>query len=146
MSSKLRYFLDPAIKAQGVAFTSPRSGDAGFDLRAAEDVTIPAGEQALVATGLRVAIPAGFVGLIRDRSSTALKRLYTHAGVIDAAYRGEVKVVVSNGGQDSLLIEKGQRIAQLLVVPCLTEGVEVSSIADLGATDRGGNGFGSTGT
>ena len=146
MSVNLRFFLDPALKAEGIEFTPPRQGDAGFDLRAAETVTIPAGEQVLIPTGLRVAIPLGFVGLLRDRSSTALKRLYTHAGVIDAAYRGEIKVVVSNGGREQLLIEKGQRIAQMVVVPCLTQSSEAASLEELGLTDRGGGGFGSTGS
>jgi dUTP pyrophosphatase len=145
MSEPLQFFLDPSAKEAGVTFSSPRDGDAGFDIRASENLIIETGKQVLVPTGLRVAIPEGYVGLIRDRSSMAIKRVYTHAGVIDAGYRGEVKVVISNQGDESYQIELGDKVAQMVVVPCIASVVEVESEAKLGLTDRGDGGFGSTG-
>ncbi|RMG41138.1 MAG: dUTP diphosphatase [Candidatus Dadabacteria bacterium] len=142
---ELRVFLSEEAQGAGLTFERPRSGDAGFDLRALESVVLPAGAQMLVSTGIKVAIPDGYVGLVKDRSSMALKQIYTHAGVIDASYRGEVKVVLSNGGETSFQIERGDRIAQLVVVPCLTGMTRVASEADLGETPRGQSGFGSTG-
>lgn len=144
-NSKVQFFLEPEVKAQGVKFEAPRAGDAGFDLRAAESLVIEIGQQLLVSTGLKVAIPEGFVGLIRDRSSMAVKRVYSHAGVIDAGYRGEVRVVLSNHGKASYQIEQGDKIAQMVVVPCLGELEEASSEDKLGTTKRGDGGFGSTG-
>jgi dUTP pyrophosphatase len=139
---------DPDLQVHlsaGADFQAPRSGDAGFDLRALEDAVINPNEQLLVATGVRVAIPQGWVGIVKDRSSMALKQIYTHAGVIDAAYRGEVKIVLSNAGATPYVIEKGAKIAQMVVVPCLTKCVTVENIEDLGETERGAGGFGSTG-
>lgn len=144
--SKLQFFLDPEVKEQGVRFEAPRSGDAGFDLRAAESLVIEAGQQVLVSTGLKVAIPGGYVGLIRDRSSMAVKRVYSHAGVIDAGYRGEVKIVLSNHGSEGYQIEQGAKIAQMIVVPCLDGLIEVLAEEKLGSTERGEGGFGSTGS
>ncbi|MDC0358978.1 dUTP diphosphatase, partial [Oligoflexia bacterium] len=143
--AQLQFFLDPAAKARGVAFKLPRGGDAGFDIQAAEELTLAPGTQALVATGLHVAIPAGWVGVVKDRSSMALKQVYTHAGVIDADYRGEVKIVLSNHASEPFQIQVCAKIAQMLLLPCLTSGLEVGSLEKLGATERGSGGFGSTG-
>ncbi len=148
MSSELpefRFYLDPAAKAAGASFASPREGDAGFDLRAAEGMIIEAGKQALIPTGLRLHIPLGWVGIVKDRSSMALKRIYTHAGVVDAGYRGEVKIVISNFGEESYHVEPGAKIAQLLILPHLHAAAEVTSEKELGETTRGAGGFGSTG-
>jgi dUTP pyrophosphatase len=144
-SSLLQFYLDPAAKAAGSRFYAPREGDAGYDLFCSARCELEPGEQCLVPTGLRMAIPIGWVGLVRDRSSVALRRLRTHAGVIDASYRGEVKVVMSNDSTDCCVIEPGDKIAQMVVVPHLSGALEVSSSSDLGATDRGEAGFGSTG-
>ncbi len=143
MSENLvKFFVD---SSRGAAFEAPRSGDAGFDLRACENMLIEAGKQVLVPTGVKVAIPEGYVGLVRDRSSMALKRIYTHAGVIDAGYRGEIKVVISNAGEASYHIEQGAKIAQMVVVPCLIAAQQVASEDLLGVTERAQGGFGSTG-
>lgn len=142
---KLRYHLDPRLKEKGIRFEPPRAGDAGFDLRASDDLILEAGKQALVPTGLKIAVPPGYVAIVKDRSSMASKRIYTHAGVIDAGYRGEVKIVISNHSEHSFQIQAGDKIAQMVVVPCLVEGEEVSSEAALGDTERGAGGFGSTG-
>lgn len=141
----LSFHLDPEARARGASFQAPRPGDAGFDIRAAENLTIAPGTQAAVSTGLRVAIPAGWVGIIKDRSSMASQRLYTHAGVIDAGYRGEVKVLLSNHGTVGYQVQAGAKVAQMVLVPCLTDCVEAAAVADLGSTERGEGGFGSTG-
>lgn len=145
MAAKLRYYLDPAVRARGIDFNAPRAGDAGFDLRAAEDTLIPSGAQDIVPTGLKIAVPDGYVGIVKDRSSMASKRIYTHAGVIDAGYRGEVRIVLSNHSERSFQIQAGDKIAQLVIVPCETAAEEAASEEDLGSTERGHGGFGSTG-
>ncbi len=143
----LKYFLNEKAKSAGLVLKVPRPMDAGFDLPSLEDVTIPANGFALLSTGVHLGIPEGWVGLIRDRSSLALKGCATTAGVIDASYRGEVKIAMHNLGKDPLVIKTGDRIAQCLVVPHLvgTESMEVSSQDELGTTERGAGGFGSTG-
>ena len=146
MSTPVQFYLDPKAKEQGCSFASPRDGDAGFDLYCSETVIIPAGGQVLVSTGLAVAIPNDWVGVIKDRSSMAIKRLRTHAGVIDAGYRGEVKIVMSNAGSESFTVEAGSKFAQMVVLPVRTSSTEVDSPELLGVTDRGAGGFGSTGS
>ncbi|MEZ4753217.1 MAG: dUTP diphosphatase [Bdellovibrionota bacterium] len=143
--SVLKFFIEPSAKEVGAFIETPRLGDAGFDLRAAEDSMLEPGEQKLVSTGLHVAIPLGWVGLIRDRSSMALKGIRTHAGVIDASYRGEIKVLLSNASLEKFSISLGDKITQMLIVPCSVVAEEVSSLEALGETSRGSGGFGSTG-
>ncbi len=118
-------------------------GDAAFDLRSTDDVKIGAGEKKLIGTGLAMAVPEGHAGLIWDRSGLAAKfGLHVLAGVVDSGYRGEVKVVLYNLGNDEFQVEKGMRIAQMLiqpvVLPEITEG-------ELDETARNSGGFGSTG-
>jgi dUTP pyrophosphatase len=116
--------------------------DAGLDLHAAEDVTIKPGEIKAVRTGIKVAVPRGFVGIIKDRSSRAVKGLHTLAGVIDPGYRDELKVVIVNLSNEEIVIRKGERFAQLLVVPvAYLDPYEVEELPP-GDTRRGG--FGST--
>jgi dUTP pyrophosphatase len=146
LAASIRYWLDPEVAGDAVALECPRPGDAGFDLKSAGGLTIAGGAQALVSTGLHVAIPVGWVGIVKDRSSVALKGLRTHAGVIDASYRGEIKILMSNAGAAAFTIESGMKVAQLVVVPCLTEGQRVADLLQLGDTSRGANGFGSTGS
>lgn len=141
----LQFYLTPDAKAAGARFSAPREGDAGYDLFCSARCELKPGEQCLVSTGLHVAIPIGWVGLVRDRSSVSLRRLRTHAGVIDASYRGEVKVVMSNDSSECCIIEPGDKIAQMVVVPHLSGALEVTSSDELGATARGKAGFGSTG-
>lgn len=118
--------------------------DAGFDLCADSAALVVFGHQTTVPTGIAVAIPHGYVGLVKPRSGLAVKfGIDTMAGVIDAGFRGEVNVILtcekSGPGID---IAKGERIAQLIVVPVMLDSVEVTTLGD---TDRGENGFGSTG-
>ncbi len=117
---------------------------AGADLVAAAEITLAPGERAAVPTGLHLAIPEGYVGLVWPRSGLALRQgIDTMAGVIDSDYRGEVKVVLINHGESAFTIKSGDRIAQLLVQPVLP--VEYVRVEALPASDRGENGFGSTG-
>jgi len=121
-----------------------REGDAGLDLYSVEDVTLKPGEWKAVSTGIAVEIPKGYVGIVKDRSGLALKyALHCLAGVIDENYRGEIKVVLINLGDKEVHLEKGSRIAQLLLVPYLkVKPVEVEELSD---TERGEKGFGSSG-
>jgi dUTP pyrophosphatase len=120
-------------------------GDAGMDLFAAEDVTLGAGEVKPVPTGIKMAIPDGYVGLIWDKSGISLQGVHRLAGVVDAGYRGEVKVVMVNLGKVPFVFKQGQKVAQMLIQP--VEAVEVVDVgeADLDETARGAGGFGSTG-
>ena len=116
---------------------------AGIDLCSGEiSFSIHAGETRKVATGWKIAIPDGFVGLVKDRSSMALRGLVTQGGVIDSDYRGEVHVVLHNNSSDIQHIAPGDRIAQIVVLPLsLLPILEVDALDE---TARGENGFGST--
>ncbi|MCX8255954.1 MAG: dUTP diphosphatase, partial [Beijerinckiaceae bacterium] len=118
----------------------------GCDLPAAAPVTLAPGARALVPTGLAIALPPGFEAQIRPRSGLALKHGVTvlnAPGTIDADYRGEVQVLLVNLGQEPFAIERGMRIAQMVVAPVVTARFEV--VADLEETARAAGGFGSTG-
>jgi dUTP pyrophosphatase len=118
-------------------------GDAGLDLYSAVDRELAPGEVFAVPTGIQVAVPAGHVGLVWDKSSISLKAVHRLAGVVDAGYRGEVQVVLINLGGTSFGIRKGMKIAQMLVQPVAAVSVvETDSLDD---TSRGEGGFGSTG-
>ncbi|KAB3523409.1 dUTP diphosphatase [Corynebacterium sp. zg254] len=124
--------------------------DAGIDLYSAEDVIIEPGKRVLVGTGIALGLEPGTVGLIHPRSGLALKHglsIVNTPGTIDADYRGEVKVCLINLDQEeSVSIRRGDRIAQLVVQHVvLCEVDEVDSVEDLGATERGDGGYGSTG-
>jgi dUTP diphosphatase len=122
-------------------------GDAGYDLHAAEPARLGAGERAVVGTGIAVAIPVGHAGLVLPRSGLAARHgiaLVNAPGLIDAGYRGELRVLLLNTDREQdFEIEPGDRIAQLLLVR--VEGPEFEEAADLDATARGGGGFGSSG-
>lgn len=118
--------------------------DVGLDLRANETISLMPMEQKAVKTGLIIKIPEGHVGLIRDRAGIISKmNVHTAAGTFDPAYRGEVSIIVINFGDDEVEIEKGMRIAQLIILP-ITK-VEVEVVDSLSETERGSKGFGSTG-
>lgn len=118
-------------------------GAAGYDLRAVEDVHILPQQFKLIKVGFGVELELGLVGLIRDRSSLACKGLTTRGGVIDCDYRGEIGVILVNESDHIQHIDAGDRIAQLVVLHCIMELPQ--EIALPSATDRGTNGFGSTG-
>jgi dUTP pyrophosphatase len=136
--------LDPAAELP----TRAHDGDAGFDLRSTIEVEVKPGERAMVPTGLAVAIPEGFAGLVLPRSGLASKQGLTLAnapGLIDAGYRGEVTCAVVNLDRDTpVRIARGDRIAQLVIVavPEVTPGW----VEELPGSGRGTGGFGSSGT
>ncbi|MDO5119486.1 MAG: dUTP diphosphatase [Coriobacteriales bacterium] len=135
--------LDPEVELPCYAY----SGDAGLDLRANEAVTLAPFERKLISTGLAVAIPEGYAGFLQPRSGMALKRglsLANTPGLIDAHYRGELKVLAINlDAKEPIHIAKGERIAQLVIqkVPTVT----LMEVEELDQTDRGSGGFGSSG-
>ncbi len=137
--------LDPRAKMP----TYGSADAAGADLYAVTDstVTVAPGETVLVHTGLALAIPQGFVGLVYARSGLATKQGLAPAnkvGVIDADYRGELMVALHNHGSESRTVEYGDRIAQLVITPYLTaQFVQQEHLDD---TVRGEGGFGSTGS
>ena len=121
-------------------------GSSGVDLRASEDYIIKSGERALVATGIRLAIPAGYEVQVRPRSGLALKHgiiISNSPGTIDSDYRGEVKVILMNLGREDFIIKAGDRIAQLILAPVAK--ISWEECAELEETARGSGGFGSTG-
>ncbi len=118
-------------------------GDAGIDLFSSVDFVLDRGQFEAVSTGIKVAIPEGYVGLIWDKSGISLKGVHRLAGVIDSGYRGEVKVVLINLGDSAFVIEKGMKIAQMLVQPLTV--VKIVETEELDDTSRGEGGFGSTG-
>lgn len=124
-----------------------REGDAGLDLRANGEVKVGPGERAMVPTGLAVAIPPGHAGLVLPRSGLAFGQGLTLAnspGLIDEGYRGEIMLAVVNLDPDQPVeVRKGDRIAQLVVVPYAQ--VEPAEVAELPPSGRGEAGFGSTG-
>ena len=123
-----------------------KSGDAGLDLRASESVTLEPGERRLVPTGLAVAIPEGHAGFVLPRSGLAMHKGVTvlnAPGLIDSGYRGELKVLLINHGAAAVSIDRGERIAQLVVQPVARARlVEEERLPD---SARGEGGFGSTG-
>ncbi len=132
--------LSPAAKLPGYA----HPWDAGMDLYSAETTTILPHERKLISTGIALAIPSGLVGLVWDKSGIATNHgLKTMAGVIDAGYRGEVKILVHNLSTKPYTVEAGSKIAQLLIQP--VEQREIIEVEELDDTSRGEKGFGSTG-
>ena len=130
--------LVPALATEGAA---------GFDLRAAADLTIGVGRVAVVPCGFAMAIPAGYEGQVRARSGLSSRHGVTPVnapGTIDSDYRGEVMVPLINLGGGSYDVRRGDRIAQLVICP--VPAVELRVVEALGETARGDGGFGSTGT
>jgi len=125
------------------------SGSSGMDLSANIDakINIEPGKTAIIPTGLALSIPKGFEIQIRPRSGLAAKQkisVLNTPGTIDSDYRGEIKVILINLGQDSFVVEKGFRIAQMVVCPVVQ--AQLKEVSDLSETERGEGGFGSTGT
>lgn len=136
--------LDPSLPLP--AYHYP--GDAGLDLCVATDASLLPGERAIVGTGVAVAIPPGFVGLATPRSGLAARAglsLANTPGVIDSGYRGEVKLILVNlDPHERFEIRRGERIAQLLIMPVAS--AEIVERDDLSPTERGPGGLGSSGT
>jgi len=121
-------------------------GDAGYDLRAAVDIVLEPGDRALVPTGVRIAIPNGYVGLVHPRSGLSVKNGITvlnAPGTIDSGYRGEIMVPLINHSREQFSISRGDRIAQIIFQAY--EQVRFIAVAELPGSQRGSQGFGSTG-
>ncbi len=136
--------LRPEAKAPTIAHPGE---DLGYDIYSAETVTIPPRGHAVVHTGIAVEVTGrkgeAMGALLRDRSSMAARRLALTAGVIDAGYRGEIKVLMENLGDAPAEIHAGDKIAQLIPYPVLADSVEI--VSELSDTRRKAAGFGSTG-
>ena len=143
MTYGYKYFETKLLYDSAKPPTKGHMNDAGWDLYSSEGVSIPAGATVLVSTGISIAVPKEHVALIWDRSSMGVKGVHRHAGVIDSGYRGEVKVCLHNTTKESYHIERGDRIAQMLIqeAPNFIQHV----VRELDSTDRGDGGFGSTG-
>ena len=123
-----------------------KPGDAGADLRSTEDLVVPGRGRTLVPTGVRIALPMGYVGLVHPRSGLAAKSGITvlnTPGTVDAGYRGEIMVTLYNSTDEDFEVKRGDRIAQLVI-----QQVELATfvaVAELPQSDRGESGFGSSG-
>jgi dUTP diphosphatase len=122
------------------------SGDAGLDLTACENATLAPGERATLPTGIAVEIPEGYAGFVQPRSGLAADHgigIVNSPGLVDAGYRGEIRVVLINTDlSDSFTVERGMRIAQLVIAPVAS--VRVVEVDELATSQRGGQGFGSS--
>lgn len=134
--------LDPELPIPGHA----HPGDGGVDLHAAEAATLAPGERAVVPTGISVAIPDGYAGFVLPRSGLAARQgvsIVNAPGLVDSGYRGEIKVILVNLGDERVDISRGDRIAQLVVMAVATQ--EFEEVDELPDSRRGEGGFGSTG-
>jgi len=132
------------LKPDAVLPNYAHSGDAGMDMYASEDVHIRKGERAKVPTGIAMEIPEGYVGLVWDKSGLSINHgLKTLGGVIDAGYRGEIIIGIANLSSEDYTLEKGHKVAQLLIQkiesPVIEEAIELNN------SHRGEKGLGSTG-
>lgn len=135
------------IEYMGEPIEQATAGSAGFDIRAKQSYQINPGQRVLVDTGVYLAIPPGHVGMVCPRSGLALKYGVTVAnapGIVDSDYRGELKVILVNLAQAPYIVRADERIAQLVITP--VAAVDFERVDDLGETERGVGGFGSTGT
>lgn len=123
-----------------------KPGDAGADLRSTEDLVVPGRGRTLVPTGVRIALPMGYVGLVHPRSGLAAKSGITvlnTPGTVDAGYRGEIMVTLYNSTDEDFEVKRGDRIAQLVIQQ--VELAKFVAVAELPQSDRGESGFGSSG-
>jgi dUTP pyrophosphatase len=123
-----------------------RPGDAGYDLRCVEPFVLDPGERRLVPTGVAIALPAGVAGLVVPRSGLAIEHgisVVNGPGLVDPNYRGELRVILVNLGAQRFEASAGDRIAQLLLVPFVTPDLQL--VDELPTSERGANGFGSSG-
>jgi dUTP pyrophosphatase len=136
--------LDPSLPLPSYAV----AGDAGMDLRSAVDVVLKPGERCRIPTGIAVAIPDGYAGFVQPRSGLAARTglgFVNSPGLIDSGYRGEIQVVAINlDGQDPIDIRRGDKIAQLVILP--VPRATLVEVEELPVSDRGAGGFGSTGS
>jgi len=134
------------LRSDAVVPARAYAGDAGLDLSSCERVELGPGERTLVPTGLAVAIPEGYAGFVQPRSGLAARHgisIVNTPGLVDSGYRGELLVNLVNTDRDeAFVVERGMRIAQLVIVP--VPEVEVVEVEELPESERGVRGFGST--
>lgn len=139
-------YIQTPVKTTTIIPVRKTSGSAGFDLSAAKGDYLAPGERMAIETDIRIAIPTGFVGMIKPRSGLAFKYgIDTLAGVIDADFRGEIKAMLINHGVERWNFEEGERICQLLIIP-LHSALTLTLCDEIDDTERGEGGFGSTGS
>jgi dUTP pyrophosphatase len=143
MKSNAEQLFVKKMTPEAILPTRAHVDDAGLDLYAFENGVIRPGEGLVARTGIAIALPEKTVGLVADRSSMAKKGVKTSGGVIDAGYRGEIHIVFRNITTEEVRFERGERIAQLLILPCLSPAVVETT--ELDETHRGTKGFGSSG-
>lgn len=117
--------------------------DAGLDLRSPVNEFVPSFGSAIIDTGVHVEIPEGYVGMLKSKSGLNVKHGLTSEGVIDSGYTGSIVVKLYNHSSKEYLVQKGDKISQLVIMPIFTPQLEI--VSRLEETDRGDNGFGSTG-
>lgn len=117
--------------------------DAGMDLRTPHEVFIPAGGSAVIDTGVHMEIPKGYVGMLKSKSGLNVKKNLVSEGVIDCGYTGSIVCKLYNLGKQGVLIGRGMKITQMVIIPILLPTIEI--VDHLDDTPRGENGFGSTG-
>ena len=135
---KFKKLIDYAIP-----FKYTREGDACMDMYSVEDTTIEPNSTEVISTGITLEIPTGFEGIVRGRSGLASKGIHVHIGTIESSYRGDIGIIITNTTNKSFSINKGDRIAQFTVKPVNNILMEESEV--LSETERGANGFGSSG-
>lgn len=136
---KVKIMLDEGA----ICPTRAHENDAGLDLYSRESCVIGSFDSGIFNTGVHVEIPVGYVGFIKSKSGLMVKSDITADGTIDAGYTGSIIVKLFNHGAKSFHVWEGQKIAQLVILPIITPAVEI--VDELGQTERGDNGFGSTG-
>ena len=139
MIEKIKVKLDPGA----IMPTRAHAADAGLDLYAPEMFAVAANGGATISTGVHIEIPEGYVGFLKSKSGLNVKHGLTTTGTIDAGYTGSIVVKLYNNSPKVYVFEKGDKIAQLVILPIITPELEL--VDDLGKTERGANGFGSTG-
>lgn len=128
---------------EGAKVTRAHSTDAGLDLYARETQIVSARESAIFDTGVHIELPVGTVGMLKSKSGLNVKRGITSEGVIDVGYTGSIVVKLYNNSGFDYTVNKGDKISQLVVMPILIP--ELEEVDELADTDRGANGFGSSG-
>lgn len=136
---KMKIKLDPG------AYMPERAhdADAGYDLRSPITDRLYAGHAIVIDTGVHVAIPEGYAGFLKSKSGLNVKHDIVGEGVIDSGYTGSIRVKLYNHGDESYVINRGDKISQLVILPIITPAMEL--VNELDKTERGDNGFGSTG-
>lgn len=123
--------------------TKAHEDDAGFDIYAREEKTVPAGSSAIFDTGVHIELPKNTVGMLKSKSGLNVKHGITSEGVIDCGYTGSITVKLYNHSKEDYTVHEGDKISQLVVLPYISLKLEIAD--ELDKTDRGTGGFGSTG-